>query len=376
MQKFVPSSCYTMLMVSALGLIIYNEYLEFYLLKQNQWTGARHSILHPTASTADAEQTGTPPQDPVRILFVGDPQIQGYQDEPAILGYITRWDADVYLQKYFHEAIRYIKPDVVVTMGDLIDEGSISSDADFEIYAERLKKLFAVPDHIKSIVIHLSGDNDIGGEGSDPLTDDKRKRFEKHFGPVTEAVHYKHVAFFKIDFLPYLHFVGKEKDELLQVELEKMADESRESSVRIVLSHVGMSSSMLYRHIGVLRTLRPQYAFSAHSHHSGFVKHRLSKLMGTYKGVYKTEQRPIANLTPEEESFETEEYRVPTCSYRMGVRHMAYAAAVIDESGNLHYALLELPSRFKQLYRYAMFGVFAAIVVVWTFVSHSIRRRR
>ncbi|XP_022095586.1 uncharacterized protein LOC110981889 isoform X2 [Acanthaster planci] len=375
MQKFAPPSCYTMLMVSALGLIIYNEYLEFYLLKQSQWTRARQSIVDPTGSTANPArmQSGTL-HDPVRILFVGDPQIQGYRDEPAILGYITRWDADTYLQKYFQEALGYIQPDVIVTMGDLLDEGSISTDVEFEIYAKRFKELFAVPEYMKSVVIHLSGDNDIGGEGSDPLTEAKIKRFEKHFGPLTEAIHYKHITFFKIDFLPYLHVVGKEKDQILQAELEKMADQSKESTVRIVLSHIGMSSTMLYRHIEVLRTLRPQCAFSAHSHRSGFVKHSLSKLVETFKGVYKIEKRPIADLTPEEQSFVTEEYRIPTCSYRMGVPHMAYAAAVIDESGNLHYALLELPSRFKQLYRYAMFGVFAAIVIVWTFIS--IRRRR
>ena len=93
MQKFAPPSCYTMLMVSALGLIIYNEYLEFYLLKQNQWTRARESVLHPTKSAPpDGKEPLQTQQDPVRILFVGDPQIQGYKDEPAILGYITRYE--------------------------------------------------------------------------------------------------------------------------------------------------------------------------------------------------------------------------------------------------------------------------------------------
>lgn len=47
-------------------------------------------------------------------------------------------------------------------------------------------------------IIYLAGDNDIGGEGNDPITPQKIARFEKHFSSVTEAVQYKHVAFHKV----------------------------------------------------------------------------------------------------------------------------------------------------------------------------------
>ena len=68
--------------------------------------------------------------------------------------------------------------------------------------------------------------------------------------------------------------------------------------------------------------------------------------METFKGVYKTDDRAVADLTPEEQSSVTEEYRIPTCSYRMGVPHMAYAAAVIGRFnvGVLQYWSLELYS--------------------------------
>ncbi|XP_033630833.1 uncharacterized protein C630.12-like isoform X1 [Asterias rubens] len=373
MSKFSPPSCYTMLMVSALMLIIYNEYLEFFILKQNQWNQAREAIQYPTESATSNK--GIPQHDPVRILFVADPQIQGYRDEPPILGYITRWDADLYLKKYFHEALRYIKPDVVITMGDLLDEGSISTETEFEIYAERFKRLFEIPNDVKAVVVHLSGDNDIGGEGSDPLTDAKIQRFEKHFGPVTEAIHYKHVAFFKINFLPFLHMGQNDKDRVFEQQLLTMADSSKESTVRIVLSHNAMAEAMLNRHINLLRTLKPQYAFSAHTHHSGFLQHSLAKLTEMYRGIYKNDNKGMADLTADEEQFVTEEYRIPTCSYRMGVQHMAYAAAVIDPVGKLHFALLPLPPRYEQLYRYAMFGVFAGIVTIWMFIAFPRRKR-
>ena len=43
----------------------------------------------------------------------------------------------------------YVIPEVVVHMGDLIDEGSISNDWEFDVYAQRLKQLYAVPDKVK-----------------------------------------------------------------------------------------------------------------------------------------------------------------------------------------------------------------------------------
>ncbi len=131
-----------------------------------------------------------------------------------------------------------------------------------------------------------------------------------------------------------------DKDRVLEQQLLAMADAAKESTVRIVLSHNSMAEAMLNRHIKLLRTLRPQYAFSAHTHHSGFVQHSLAKLTEMYKGIYKNENREIKDLMADEEQFITEEYRVPTCSYRMGVQHMAYAAAVIGK-------LLFIGNRFE-----------------------------
>ena len=51
--------------------------------------------------------------------------------------------------RYFQEAMDYVRPDVVVLMGDLLDEGSIANDWEFDVYAQRLKRLFTVPDNVK-----------------------------------------------------------------------------------------------------------------------------------------------------------------------------------------------------------------------------------
>ena len=87
------------------GAIFYNEFLAYYSA-YSRWP----SIKLPSES--------------LRILFVADPQIQGVLFEsPFPLGPITRWDSDRYLSKTFSWAVSAYSPQVVVFLGDLIDEG-------------------------------------------------------------------------------------------------------------------------------------------------------------------------------------------------------------------------------------------------------------
>ncbi len=43
----------------------------------------------------------------------------------------------------------YVHPEVVILMGDLLDEGSIGDDWEFDVYAQRLKQLYTVPENVK-----------------------------------------------------------------------------------------------------------------------------------------------------------------------------------------------------------------------------------
>lgn len=58
------------------------------------------------------------------VLLVADPQIQGLRDEPGFpLGNLYRWDSDRYLSKSYRWAIWAFEPQIVLFLGDLIDEG-------------------------------------------------------------------------------------------------------------------------------------------------------------------------------------------------------------------------------------------------------------
>ena len=87
-----------------------------------------------------------------------------------------------YLSKSYQWALASYQVTAVVFMGDLIDEGSEADDEMFASYAARFHGVY--PDQAGVQMVYIPGDNDIGGEGSDPVTITKMDRFDAHFGPV------------------------------------------------------------------------------------------------------------------------------------------------------------------------------------------------
>lgn len=134
--------------------------------------------------------------DVVKILLVSDPQIQGYRNENHLLGWITRWDADNYLRRSFAAACDHVQPEIVVFLGDLLDEGSIATEAEFRQYSERFRRIFDVPSG--ATAVYLPGDNDIGGEGAELMTWEKIGRFSEAFGKPNLVINLKDIDFVKV----------------------------------------------------------------------------------------------------------------------------------------------------------------------------------
>lgn len=101
----------------------------------------------------------------------------------------------------FRRALSHAKPHVIVFMGDLMDEGSVAKNQEFQRYVNRFKDVFHVPNDDVTVsrvrcsiklllyfllflyqqLMYISGDNDVGGEGEDSVTDEKVKRFKDAF---------------------------------------------------------------------------------------------------------------------------------------------------------------------------------------------------
>ena len=73
-----------------------------------------------------------------------------------LLGIITRWDSDRYLSKTFSWARYAYNPDVIVFLGDLMDEGSEGTDEEYRGYVKRFRNIYDT----SAVKIYVAGDND------------------------------------------------------------------------------------------------------------------------------------------------------------------------------------------------------------------------
>lgn len=118
--------------------------------------------------------------DCTRILFVADPQILGETFDTNLYQGLAIFDNDRYLRKTFGHAVEHAEPNVICFMGDLMDEGSVATASEYVRYLDRFRDIYRTSANIE--LMHIPGDNDIGGERTDLVTEFKTNRFKQAFG--------------------------------------------------------------------------------------------------------------------------------------------------------------------------------------------------
>ncbi|XP_052068551.1 uncharacterized protein LOC127707834 isoform X2 [Mytilus californianus] len=272
------------------------------------------------------------------ILLVSDPQLQGYQMEPPFpIGSFSRWDIDRYLTRTFGLVYHHVKPDIILFLGDLIDEGSTAVDEEYHYAYQRFIDVFSAAEYTKKI--YIPGDNDIGGEGRDFRTQKKVDRFVKNFENITGVSTF--------GFIDYI----KNPEDMVWVVRPRKA-----SPVHVLVSHFSVLVRDKMRVNPILQQVRPHLIFSGHWHKANVflcndcMKDDDSSWSVKQRNIEDMKGWMVTNLT--EKPFSITEIMVPTCSYRMGVPNMGYGVAIIRKNGELSYTVLWTPERYKMLYGY------------------------
>ena len=100
----------------------------------------------------------------IKMLFVADPQIIGetydkhFYNDLAIIDsdrfvlyylcfynkkkYIICFQNLRYLRHGYKKAFQHVQPDLIIFLGDLMDEGSVATDIEFQRYYDRFKRIF------------------------------------------------------------------------------------------------------------------------------------------------------------------------------------------------------------------------------------------
>ncbi|XP_063985476.1 uncharacterized protein Mppe isoform X3 [Diachasmimorpha longicaudata] len=244
----------------------------------------------------------------VKVLLVADPQILGEKNENYFGAWFARWDNDRYLAKTFTRAMSHAQPDVIVFLGDLMDEGHISTMQDFSRYKSRFDRIFQTPEHI--LTIYLPGDNDIGGE-EDSVSAAIHNRFKFAFSQPDYLTH-KSLSFYK-----------------------------------------------------VIKELSPQVIFTAHEHKAMHLS--LDTTIDELSDIWVLPPHETSLYQLRLDMGDIHELQIPTCSYRMGTVNMGYGLAYIDtHEKSVDFTILWLPERFPKLKGYLW--VFS---IVMTFILSS-----
>lgn len=317
-----------------IAVILYNEWFSLWVDRWNWKLGF--------LSNSDAGFQ--------RILLVADAQIQGYNDEPPFpIGSITRWDSDRFLHNGYMAAVRHFHPDVIIFLGDELDEGSKATSEYFTQYRLRFASLFPIPDN--ALAIFIPGDNDIGGEGLDLVTSNKKRRFQEEFEKET--------------------YVSTKFSEFIKVDLMSKSDTfndvpGKSDKIRVILTHIPLTLYMSKFSDEVLTKLGPHLILSGHEHTSHIVEgDKVSRKLINVDSF--TRRGQVKDIDVKGQKLH--EIIVPSCSYRMGVPKIGYGAAILSSDGTVNYTVLWLTNRYFQLYLYVIILVIEFFIFFFVFVN-------
>lgn len=251
--------------------------------------------------------------------------------------WISRYDSDQHLKQTFAQAMHHARPQGVIFLGDLMDEGAIADDKNYENYFRRFKKIFKTHRNVKKI--YLPGDNDVGGEW--PVEKVKSARFKSFFGKGMKWRLQTNLLIYNINLI---------NNETAAMEPDEF------NSTHVLISHVPViHRPSLESHIAVAK-LNPCIIFSGHNHRSTEVIADDPSLK--YQWTMPINSLKVFDLENLKEKKKIVEIQVTTCSYRMGTFAIGYGQAVFD-NGKLKYSPMFVITRFYQvsLYLITLFAI-------------------
>ncbi|XP_013117348.1 metallophosphoesterase 1 homolog isoform X2 [Stomoxys calcitrans] len=278
-----------------------------------------------------------------RILFIADPQLLGETNDKSFHSGLARYDSDRYLHRTFQQALIFTQPHIICFLGDLLDEGNVASPHEFQNYVKRFRYIYQTETDIR--LVHVPGDNDIGGENGEYISNLNIHRFEEAFTRRDIFDYEANLRFFKINRM-MLDFTNPDKTHNHQ-------------KLRIGLSHAPLliGGGPLLR--SVISELDPHVIFSGHWHESRIFIYPSTKVINFYDRSVK--HFNLKELKEKQHSFL--EIMVPTSSYRMGKVHIGIGYGVL-ENYDLRYTVLWLPNRFVYLFIYLFWLIFSFSIIL------------
>lgn len=162
--------------LSVICAFLFNEFIIYYLLFHFSCSWSQEPTSGPDGGTTC-----------LRSLVMSDPHILGNRRGHFFDRLRREWQ----MHQSFVVADFLFKPDVVLVLGDILDEGLIASNSEFEEYVTRFHSVFPIRSETQSLI--LVGNHDIGFHDRVLYFEPKlRQRFESAFN--TSLVQVRKIA--------------------------------------------------------------------------------------------------------------------------------------------------------------------------------------
>ncbi|KAL9706061.1 hypothetical protein quinque_009579 [Culex quinquefasciatus] len=311
-----------------LFLILYNEYL-IHIFHSLQW------------AQIECETDRC-----LKVLLVADPQILGNTFDTKLYWPLANYDSDRHLSRTYRRALQHTTPDVICFLGDLMDEGSVATDVQYDEYFARFADIFTQPT-ADTLMIYIPGDNDLGREGMEPISAENVQRFRQYFAEQPSWELLGRAKFYNIN--------------RVSTTLPPADDLNYDAQSRtIFLSHLSLLKSAGEFSAQAVDAFRPDVIFSANDHSSKVATVPKSRLLlddVTHAPLNverdKRHEVSVFDLGSLRLQQRLLEILVPTCSYRMGAMKIGYGYAVLD-GDTLKYTVLWTAQRYYQLASYSL----------------------
>lgn len=324
------------------------------------------------------------------IMFIGDPQLIDNHTYPSynkIFLKIAKHTSDKHLKRNFKSLSKNLKPDSIIFLGDLLDNGRSSSD---DYYANEVRRFYSIFKNYNDIpddnfLTDLPGNHDIGWKSG--VKKHSVERFYKNFGK-SKLYELSGVLFVPLNTLS----LSNDEDEAIYSTPRAMLNEVStlsKTKPRVLLTHVPLmrpkdadcgpnreSSSFpiaqgyqfqtvlddgLTREI--LQKIQPDYIFSGDDHDYCEISHSYVNAKGA--------------------DCEALEVTVKSISMTMGIDKPAiqlftiiHETDEIDGSDVIKFQteICHLPDPYKDIISYAVTAVISGIIIVVSTIYSESKR--
>ncbi|CAH2351832.1 cell division control protein 1 [[Candida] railenensis] len=311
-----------------------------------------------------------------RIMLIADPQLidaHTYPGRNSLLLKLSQHTVDTYIKKSYNALMKYLEPEHIFFLGDLLDNGRESEDGYFQSQVKRFKKIFKKHESTYTFHTNVPGNHDIGF--GDNVIVKNRDRFEETFGQMNTRFTICEVEFVAMDTVS-LSSDKKEVNEKAFNFLDHVAQLPKERP-RILLTHVPLYRDPEVQKCGPLRESAEFKLGSGYQYQNAINEKLSSEILQKIEPdmIFSGDDHDYCDVTHVE--GRTREITVKSISMAMGISYPAVQLLTLvleKESNQVHYEteICYLPTPYVNIYVYVVLAIFSGLAIItWNIKSKS-----